>query len=457
MHFFIIIILILGDKVMSDGEKICVLCGESCVGQARIKNEKGQYAHQKCVKAKQQQKEAVVESESLYEDDYDDALGGGMDDLLGDLDTNGADDMSGAQACPGCGQRMDTGSVVCMGCGYNTQSGKLMSTKNKKVKSGSGAGGAALSGVASMGGFAASPALPLIGAIIGGTIGAAIWAAISYYLNFELGWIAIGVGALCGLGANLGGGAQTTGGGLIAGTMAAVVAICSIAAGKYLVIEFAANELGFTSERLTADDIDDEWALDKLATQICELRIENGETIDWGSQELFLSSAFWPDDYPQVVLDEVNNKWNSLDDSEIDAYKRSIADQYGSDYTYRDIEDEWAKDSMATIYVESLIDSNETIDWPDPNLPLSYASWPDEYPEDIQTETNDSWASMSSDEQYEFRENVVVEVNLHRAEFATFTGDMKESAFIESFKHPLDAVFLLFAVITAFKIGANEG
>ena len=34
-------------------EKVCVLCGQSCAGQARIKNAQGQYAHQACAQAQQ--------------------------------------------------------------------------------------------------------------------------------------------------------------------------------------------------------------------------------------------------------------------------------------------------------------------------------------------------------------------------------------------------------------------
>jgi len=162
---------------MSDGEKICVLCGLSCAGQARTKNEQGQYAHMACVKARQEQQQGRVDDGLGDEALYGEALGGGMDDLLGDIDSPEAIDSElggAAMACPGCGQRMDAGAVVCMACGYNTQSGRSMSTKSKEVKPGGGATGAALGGVAKVGGAAASPMLPFVGALIGGAIGAAV-------------------------------------------------------------------------------------------------------------------------------------------------------------------------------------------------------------------------------------------------------------------------------------------
>ena len=38
--------------MMSQPEKVCVICGESCAGQARIKDAKGNYAHRACAEAK---------------------------------------------------------------------------------------------------------------------------------------------------------------------------------------------------------------------------------------------------------------------------------------------------------------------------------------------------------------------------------------------------------------------
>ncbi len=441
---------------MSTGDKVCILCGDSCAGQPRIKNEKGQYAHRACVDQKMKSK---AEPEPVIEDDYSDALGGDMDDLLGDIAVQ--DDFgSAASACGGCGQRMAEGAVVCMACGYNAESGKSMQTRSKEQKAGSGNAmvGGALGGAAKLGGFAASPVLPLIGAIIGGAIGAAIWAAIAYFLNAEVGYVALGVGALCGFGATLGGGAQTTGGGMIAGAMAAVVSVGAIAGGKYAASHFAVQNMmsGGWFEPLVLEDIDDDWANSKLAHNLCKERIEAGSEVVWDDPMLFVYAAYWPDDYPEAHQQLVLDKWESLDDDERIALRKGIAADTDINYTYRDVDEEWALSWMADEAATTMIENGESIGWADPLLPLYYATWPEEFPADIVEEVNTTWDAMSADEQLAFKEDIMLTANEGREDTGDIAEEITKQSFIDSFKHPLDLVFLVLAVITAYGIGANE-
>ena len=148
--------------------KICVLCGESCAGQPRIKNEKGQYAHRVCAEKQAAQRDtapaAAADADDLAHDDalMSDMLGDGLDDgmlddaLLGDLPSEPAGEVGGMQAaCPGCGNSLAQGTVVCMSCGFDTRSGKAKKIKVGKVKEpgsgigaiASGAGAAAATGM----------------------------------------------------------------------------------------------------------------------------------------------------------------------------------------------------------------------------------------------------------------------------------------------------------------------
>lgn len=68
------------------------------------------------------------------------------------------------------------------------------------------------------------------GGLAGGLIGAALWACFSYFTNYEIGWIAWGVGVLVGIGVRLGG-QDWQGAG--PGSAAVVIAILAIAGGKY--------------------------------------------------------------------------------------------------------------------------------------------------------------------------------------------------------------------------------
>lgn len=130
---------------MSDGEKICVICGESCAGQPRIKDPKGHYYHKACheaalAKRRQAAQTPINPPPALA--GIDDAPGGGDD---GDVMSLLLDDVAPAPAvdappiaaggCQSCGAAMAPGAVVCMQCGYNAQTGGALKTKLKKDRS----------------------------------------------------------------------------------------------------------------------------------------------------------------------------------------------------------------------------------------------------------------------------------------------------------------------------------
>lgn len=75
----------------------------------------------------------------------------------------------------------------------------------------------------------------LIGAAIGGVIGAAIWGGIAAATGYEIGYVAWGVGLLCG------GGAMWLGGsGSMMGVACALIALVSIFSGKMLAVQMSA-------------------------------------------------------------------------------------------------------------------------------------------------------------------------------------------------------------------------
>ncbi len=442
---------------MADGEKLCVLCGESCVGKPRIKNAQGQYAHSACVEARKNQSQAVEEPQ------YEDALGlgdDGMDDLLGDIGMEEPAAIGhGANACPGCGQRVAEGAVVCMSCGYNAQTGRSISTKSKEMAT-PGAGSAVLGGAAKMGGLAASPMLPLIGALIGGLIGATIWAAVAFFFDYEIGYIAWGVGGLVGLGATISNDSQKAGGGMVIGVMAAIVAIGSIAGGKYAAAYFAVHkwvDKNGAFEEMTVADVDVDWVLDTIATELCEEKIKNGETIDWGDDTVYVEAAYWPEDYPLDIRDETVDRWDAMDSSEQRDFRRAIADSLSEyDVSISDIDVDWALGSIADEICDERIGRDAAINWPDPNLPLSYAYWPEGYPDSIQQETTGKWDSMSEDERYDQRAEIVRVQNASVGSAESVTKQAVSMVFIDSFKSVINGVFLLLAVCTAYGIASNE-
>ncbi len=88
--------------------------------------------------------------------------------------------------------------------------------------------------------------LSLIGAIVGGAIGAVAWGLITKYTNYEVGFVAWGIGLLVGFGALLLGG-----GGKANGIACAIIAAVAIFAGKMLSVTFVNPDIGF-NENLEA-------------------------------------------------------------------------------------------------------------------------------------------------------------------------------------------------------------
>lgn len=332
---------------MSAIEKQCVLCGQSCAGQPRIKNEQGKYAHQACVKKKQAASEQPAQVEphgllddglgdGLHHDGLGDGLGDGLDAdlLLGDLpaEPEGGEIGGLRQACPGCGSSLDGGSVVCMSCGFDTRSGKAMKTKVGKVK----APTAGMAGVAASAGSAAASGLSYlvgsaIGASIAGLVGAGIWAGIIIMLNLEIGWAAIGVGILCGIGAAIGARGES---GMFTGGIAVLATVVAILAGKYFAIMHLTDQMftEITEAQVAVGDMTPAERLDWVAIEYADEAIEQqlaNETLDDATvaeYERLLNEGEYLSEYPDDVVVAVEERWDAMPTNEQDAYLQEQID-----------------------------------------------------------------------------------------------------------------------------------
>lgn len=449
---------------MSQGEKICVHCGQSCAGQARVKDAKGNYAHTACAeqvkgKGTQGTPRAPAKPEQA----------GSMAAILADIDD--ADMIGGEHSCQGCGYPMDDSSMICLHCGFNRESGRQFNTKVGRDPNKPTAGGKALSMGASAGGLALAPFLPIIGACVGGAIGAVIWGLVAYGTGFEVGYLAILVGALCGIGACVAGEPETTGGGMIGGVMAAIVAVLSIGAGKYFALEmmYRKHMNGTTSSEVVdsfmPDTIDDEVLVSMFAYDIVTDMILDGEELNWLDPLMVLEVAYFPDDYPEDFQQLVYERWDGYSSIEQRAWKKHVAEKHsdldGIPYSINDVSEEWALDEMAMTAAETIIKGGETIEWPDPTLPISSMIWPDDYPVELRQKVDAAWDELGPDGQSEFRVDAIAEIEQSRIEaqefFEEFLGEYKKTAVIDSFfSSPIQALFLLLAIGTAYGIPANN-
>ncbi len=116
-------------------EKICIICGADCAARPRLKDSKGQYACQACVKSRQRSRQAPKAPAPVATEAppaIGDGVGFSMDDYLGDAPAAASADPG--SHCPNCGAAKAAGAVVCMQCGYDSASGKAISTKVRKAK-----------------------------------------------------------------------------------------------------------------------------------------------------------------------------------------------------------------------------------------------------------------------------------------------------------------------------------
>jgi hypothetical protein len=156
--------------------------------------------------------------------------------------------------------------------------------------------------------------LGVVGSAVGGAIGAAIWAAIAYFAHFEIGYIAVGVGALAGVGMAIGAGSNR---GFVAGVIAAGIALASVAAGKYAAVHFEMKDhTGKLHETLTLDESDYKlFFADQLVEEYVgankELTWRNGKTRD---------EAHELGDYPANLCKDLEARWKAMTPEKREAY-----------------------------------------------------------------------------------------------------------------------------------------
>lgn len=142
---------------------------------------------------------------------------------------------SSGPKCPACGLPVAANAVLCVQCGYDSRTGTRLAAskpaaatdsaadetgkakKKKKSKRASAAAASYLRGC--------------ICCAVGVVIGAAIWYGVAMATGYEVGWIAWGMGALAGLGMQLGYGKDDD----LSGITAALMAVLGIFLAKWLI------------------------------------------------------------------------------------------------------------------------------------------------------------------------------------------------------------------------------
>jgi hypothetical protein len=145
----------------------------------------------------------------------------------------------------------------------------------------------------------------VIAGTIGGVVGAAIWAGITYSTNYEIGWIAWGIGVLVGFAVRVAAGDSD---GFGPGIVAAVIAVLSICGGKYaanaLLVNHAMGQMA-TDLKVTDDDM-----VHSLAGSIAGEWSSSGKKLKW-PKDNSLETAEALSDYPADVVAEARKQWGA--------------------------------------------------------------------------------------------------------------------------------------------------
>lgn len=91
--------------------------------------------------------------------------------------------------------------------------------------------------------------LGIVGGLIGAAIGAALWAVITMVTDYQIGWMAIGIGFLTGLGMRTLGKGRTP----VFGIVGAVLALAGVVIGNLIVIHLIVQR-EFTGMQLTPSE-----------------------------------------------------------------------------------------------------------------------------------------------------------------------------------------------------------
>lgn len=154
----------------------------------------------------------------------------------------------------------------------------------------------------------------VLGGVAGGVAGGAIWVAVGYFTEYEIGWIAWGIGFLVGVGvrygAHLGNQDETFAQGMIA----SVMAIGSILAAKFVLFSLLVHGPGAVNlgDLVAGIPTDDDSMIASFADDIAQDMTNRNQPIAW-PPGMSYEDASRKEDYPAVIWHKAETRWNELD------------------------------------------------------------------------------------------------------------------------------------------------
>jgi hypothetical protein len=273
-----------------------------------------------------------------------------------------------------------------------------------------------------------------IGGLIGSIIGAAVWAAVAYFTGYEIGWIAWGVGVLCGFGVAIGTRGQ---GGPPAGVLAVLLSLLGIAGGKWFANEWYLDSFYNSDDLVISAIADDIQARHEEAGR----RFRPKSTVQDDDSDYTIASEYAPD-----VWQEAQQRLRALSPEEQDRIRKYPP------YAHQDATLIYIADQI----VDARYENDQHIEWPETigedDVPWRKAH----YPADVWAEAEARWNKLNADEQQAFvRTMIATESDRLESAMADFRAQISTEGFFASFGL-LDLLFIALAVGSAFQIGSGK-
>ena len=150
----------------------------------------------------------------------------------------------------------------------------------------------------------------IIAGAVGAAIGTAVWVAVGYFSNYEVGWIAWGVGFLVGLGVRIGAGDED---GWLPGITATSIALASVLLAKYLVVSLLVSSAMAEFQEYRVTDPNEMVAVH--ADEVAEEFEQAGRPVVWPPDDESEDAPI-ETHYPPDVWAEAKRRWSQLSPEE---------------------------------------------------------------------------------------------------------------------------------------------
>jgi hypothetical protein len=261
-----------------------------------------------------------------------------------------------AMRCPSCGSGVEAGAVICVSCGYDFRTNRKVAPKAETVveskKFGWFGGGAKkdkpVDKMAPQGSFfvgvAACAAFALVGAMI--------WVTIAYFTDRQFGIVAMGVGALAGLGMQIGQKGFSKLGGAVAAGMTLLAIIAANVAYFVLVVAVAVASV----------DVDEDFEAEaaKYDSRVVEnLTRENLKAagVNTGSDE----NDEDEDDLTDAAWEAYEQKYNAARREAVEKLKKMPKAEY--DKLVKKLDEDEVRDQLVGRLTSVVLKERSVPDW----------------------------------------------------------------------------------------------